>query len=129
MGATRDVALTELPFRGISLNAASGGSTTVTVVPSDSGVLLVNHQAGATTYTLPTVALAKGKMFWFFNVGAGGIVITGASTDVMVGLNGAEYDTVTFSTGSAMIGASAAIFCDGTNYFCIPFAGTAVYSG
>lgn len=129
MGATRTVALTELPFRGISVNPATTGDTAITVVASDSGVLFVNEQASAVTYTLPTVALAAGKMFWFFNVGAGGIVITGGSTDVMVGLNAAEADTVTFSTGSAMIGSSCAIFCDGTNYFCMVFAGTAVYSG
>jgi hypothetical protein len=129
MGATRTVALTELPFRGISVNDATDGSASVTVVASDSGVLFVNEYASATTYTLPTVALAKGKMFWFFNVGAGGIVLTGGTTDVMVGLNAAAADTCTFSTGSAMIGASAAVFCDGTYYFVMVFAGTAVYGG
>jgi len=129
MGATRDVALSEQSWRGISINDATSGSAAVTVVPSDSGVLFVNQYASATTYTLPTVALAKGKWFSFFNQGAAGMVITGASTDVMVGLNGAAYDTVTFSTSSYMIGACCDVFCDGTNYFVRVICGTAVYSG
>jgi hypothetical protein len=127
MGATRTVALTELPFRGISVNTTE---TAITVVASDSGVIFVNENASACTYTLPTVALAKGKWFWFFNVGAAGMVITGGTTDVMVGLNDAAADTVTFGTTSEKIGAACAIFCDGTNYFVLPFnAATPTYSG
>ena len=128
MGATRDVALTELPLRGISINDATDGSTTVAVVASDSGVLFVNQQAGETTYTLPTVALGKGKWFWFFNQGAAGMVITSDTEDMIVGVNGVVYDTLSLTTGSARIGASALFFCDGTNYFAIAMSGTAVYA-
>lgn len=127
MGATRDVALTDLGFRGISINDATNGSAAVTVVPSDSGVMFVNEYASATTYTLPAVADGKGKWFWFYNVGAGGIVVT-ALTACVVGLNNAAATTVTFSTTSEMIGAGCFMQCDGTNYFVTPFAGTAAYA-
>ncbi len=127
MGASRTVANTELPFRGISVNT---DKTAITVVAADSGILFVNKNASACTYTLPTVADAKGKMFWFFNVGASGMVITGGSTDAIVTLNDAAADTVTFNTENQRIGASCLIFCDGTNYFLMSFNGaTATASG
>ena len=127
MGATRDVALTELPIRGISINTADSA---ITLVASDSGVIFWNQYASATTYTLPTAALGKGKWFWFINSGAGGMVITDGAVDTMVGLNGVAFDTLTFSTGSAMIGAAAIAISDGTYWFVMPFAGaTAVFGG
>jgi len=130
MGATRDVALTELPIRGISINDATTGSAAVTVVASDSGVIFWNQYASATTYTLPTAALGKGKWFWFFNQGAGGMVISDGEVDTIVGLNGAAFDTLTFSTGSAMIGAACLAISDGTYWAVIPFAGgTATFGG
>lgn len=124
MGATRTVALTNLGFRGISVNTTE---TAITVVPSDSGVIFVNENASACTYTLPAVALSAGKWYWFFNVGAAGIVVTGL-TACLVGLHNAAATTCTFSTTSEMIGAGCRIDCDGTNYFVSPFAGTAAYA-
>jgi hypothetical protein len=127
MGATRTVGNTAIPFRGISVNTSE---TAITVYASDSGILFVNSNSSACTYTLPAVADAKGKMFWFTCKGAGGIVITGGTTDVMVGLNAAEADSCAFSTSSQKIGASCAVFCDGTNYFLMAFnAATATLSG
>ena len=114
----RNLVLNELPFRGISVNTLAGADASIAVVASESGVLFVNHCASATTYTLPTVALAKGKWFWFFNVGAAGMIITGGTASVMVRKNSATSTSVTFATSSEMIGAACLIMCDGTNYFC-----------
>lgn len=115
MGATRDVALTNLEVRGAVINASTSTTNAFTLVPSDSGMLFINKDATATTYTLPAVADSAGKWFWFYNVGAGGMVIT-APSGTLVALNNAAATTATFSTSAHMIGAAAMVFCDGTNY-------------
>lgn len=119
MGATRTVAWTELPFRGISVNPASTGSAAITVVPSDSGVMFVNKYASTTTYTLPTVADAKGKLFVFFNAANADMVVEGGTEDAMVVENDAEADSNSFATSSHKIGGCFAIMCDGTSYYCM----------
>ena len=112
----RDVALNELPIRGIAINDATANTASVTVYPSDSGIIFVNKFATATTYTLPAVADSAGKMFWFFNVGAGGMLIT-APADTLVGEHDAAGTTITFDDTSHMIGVGGMAICDGTNYF------------
>lgn len=125
MGATRDIALNELAFRGISINAASGGSASVTVVASDSGVVFVNKYASATTYTLPAVADCAGKWFWFFNVGAAGMIIASAgSLDDIFADGNASADTVTYSTSSHMIGSACLVIGDGTNWHAMNIGAT-----
>jgi len=116
MSATRDVALNELPIRGMSINATDSSTNAFTLVPSDSGIIFINKDATATTYTLPAVASAAGKMFWFYNQGAAGMAIT-APSGTLVALNNAAATTATFSTSAHMIGAAAMVVCDGTSYF------------
>ena len=58
---TRNTALNELNFRGISINVDD--SNTVTIVPSDSGVMFMNKNTSLeTNYVLPAVADSNGKM-------------------------------------------------------------------
>ena len=60
----RTVPLTEMNFRGLDVNSTSG---TVTVNPSDSGVMFVAaYTSGTVTYTMPAVADCAGKMFMFY---------------------------------------------------------------
>jgi hypothetical protein len=125
MGATRDVALNELPIRGAVINASTSTTNAFTLVASDSGCIFINKDATATTYTLPAVADAAGKWFWFYNVGAAGFVIS-APSGTLVGLNDASNTTASFATSSQMIGAAAMVFCDGTNYLLFNLSAGAV---
>lgn len=117
MGATRNVALTELPIRGISINdvAASGGSATVNVVASDSGVMFINKYITAdVTYNLPTAALGAGKMFWFFDAQNTKNIIVNAPANSMFMGNDLAAST---ATTTAEVGCSAFVVCDGTYYY------------
>ncbi len=128
MGATRDLALTELPLRGIAINE-TGDSASVSVVASDSGVLFINEFAGTTTYTLPTVDLMKGKAYIFSSNVAQTIVVTGGTTDVMSGGTASAAVDGDKVTSGGNIGDCCAVICDGTNYFVLPFTGTWTNSG
>ncbi len=120
MGATRDVALSELNIRGISTNE-TGDSAAVTVVPSDSGVIFINEFAGQTTYTLPAVAACKGKLFYFYgNVGQN-LVITGGTAAKMTANGQTGYDKV---TSAGTIGDYGWIIGDGDWYFFFAGQGT-----
>ena len=126
MGATRDLALTSLPFRGIAINE-TGDSASITVVASDSGILFVNEYAGETTYTLPTVALMKGKWYRFYANVSQNIVVTGGTTGAMSGGSSGASVTNDKVTLTGVIGGWAVVFCDGTNYFVL--AGTGTWTG
>ncbi len=124
MGAYRNVALSELPIRGISINdvAASDGAATVAVVASDSGVVFVNKYITAdTVYTLPAVADAKGKMFWFFNAqSTKNLNINGPANTIMIN-NDAAADNV---TSAAYVGEAGFVICDGEFYYFFEIMGT-----
>ena len=132
MGTTRaqgqrDVALNELAFRGIAINDATANTAAVTVYASDSGIFFINKFATATTYTLHPVADGAGKWFWFFNVGAGGMVIASyGSLDNIVAVNDVAADTVTYGTTSQMIGSACLVVGDGTNWFAMNIGATTV---
>ena len=112
MAITRSVALNELPIRGIHVNAATAAYT---LVPSDSGIVLFNDYGTDTTYTLPAVADAAGKMFWFVNGEATTKTIITAPTACIKGPQAAVCTTLT----SKAIGDHCILTCDGTNYFVI----------
>lgn len=115
MGATRDVALTELPIRGISTQTEAAGDGSITVVPSDSGVIFVNkYVTGNTTYTLPAVADCKGKWFWFYNAQTTKTLIVDGDDTKMVGGGQAAYD---YMTGTADTGACGFVIGDGDFYY------------
>ncbi len=132
MGTTRvqgqrDVALSMLPFRGISINDATSNTAAVTVYASDSGILFINKFASTTTYTLPAVADCEGKIFFFMSYVANDLVIAGA-TSVMVGGETSAGIVGATVTGGGTIGIWCAIIGDGTNYFALPGTGTWTYS-
>lgn len=121
MGAYRNVALTELPMRGISVEP-TGGDGAVSVVASDSGVMFVNkYTTGDTTYTLPAVADASGKMFWFFNAQNTKSLVVSAPSNTMI----MDDNLVTTSATSASVGGECAfVICDGTDYYFHELHGT-----
>ena len=122
MGAYRNVALSEMNFRGISVNPASGGSTAITVVASDSGVIFINKFATNATYTLPAVASGAGKMFMFYDGQATNTTaITSPTASTLVSVNSATNTTVTSSAGAGQCGI---IIGDGSLYYFVEIIGT-----
>lgn len=123
----RDVALNELPIRGICIEPTTG-SGAVTVYPSDSGTIFINkYVTGDTTYTLPTAALSKGKWWWFFNAQTSyNITITGGTADVMF----VDDDTAADSAYCAdEIGECCMVVGDGTSFYVFAMHGTWTKSG
>lgn len=112
MGATRDIALTNLPFRGLSINPTTADGS-ITVVASDSGTMFINKYAGSTTYTLPPVAEGAGKWFWFYAAVAEDVLVTAQSAIMMV----ADNLTQTTITSNGTIGDCLFVIGDGTNWF------------
>lgn len=121
MGATRDIALNELPIRGLSINPASDGSAAITVVASDSGTMFINKFGTETEYTLPAVADGKGKMFWFFNAQTSTAVLVTATTAIIMGVNSTTGTTL---TDGSNIGDCCLVIGDGTNYFGFVLSGS-----
>lgn len=124
----RDVALSTLPFRGITINDVDDNTTSVEVYASDSGIMFVNERRSETTYTLPSVADCEGKWFIFYcNHASATIKISGTTTDVM---NGATTGIQTLAddiTCAGVIGNWGVIFGDGDRYYF--FAGTGAWTG
>ena len=123
----RDVALTDLPFRGIAKNDATDNTASVTVYASDSGILFINYFASTTTYTLPAAADCKGKFFVFMSAVASNLVIAGDTSVIVGGQTSAGIVGATV-TLTAVIGGWCVIIGDGTNYYAIPGTGTWTYS-
>lgn len=118
---TRNVALTELPMRGISVNTLAGTDADITVVPSDSGILFVNKYTSATKYTLPAVTEGAGKWFWFFNAHGSAATKVACATAIIVGKDSATGKVL---TDGSTIGDACLVIGDGTNYFAFVLAGT-----
>lgn len=122
MGATRVVALNTLPFRGIIINTHTEGDGSIDVEAYDSGTLFINkfYTGGITTYTLPSLAEGKGKIFWFLNGQSTRHIRVTAPSACMMGVDG-TYTTLTTSSSSGDCGFCV---CDGTNYFFFALFGT-----
>lgn len=120
MGADRDVALTELPIRGISINTLADGGASHTLVGSDSGVIFINFYNSTTTYNLPAVSAGKGKMFWFYAAVANDIIVYGPASSTIYG-DGAIGQTL---TGTGAIGLCCMVIGDGTVYYAFEIAGS-----
>jgi hypothetical protein len=93
-----------------------------TVTAADSGAVF--HTTGATgavTFTLP--APASGLYYAFFNTVDQNMVITCGTTDVIVHLNDAAADSITFSTSSEKIGAACQVWSDGAKWFAVTHNG------
>ncbi len=116
----RDVALNELPIRGIAINDATANTASVTVYASDSGIVFVNKFASTTTYTLPAVADGAGKMWWFFGGVANNVVVYGPAATTIYGSAALGR---TF-TGTGAIGIGCMVIGDGTYYYAFALGGT-----
>ena len=117
---SRDVALNTLPTRGISVNPASTGSATITLVASDSGVMNVNKLASPTAYTLPACTLGEGKIFWFYDAVGQNIAVTSPTATKL-------YGPVTLSTTATLTGAIGGCgfaIGDGTYYYFFALSGS-----
>lgn len=116
MGATRNTALNELNFRGISVNPTSG-TNTISIVPSDSGVMFINKNTDANTnYVLPTtVAEGDGKIFWFLNAQTGKDMLITAPTNTLVADNTVIGNYVNMAANT--IGYGAFVIGDGSKYY------------
>ena len=114
------------PYRAVVRSSTSATGTTVTA--DDSGTLFVNLSTSAHTYTLPTVALGKGKIWHFLNAETTQtLAITGGSTDLIMG--GADGNLADTITSAAIAGESTSILCDGTYYYALGSNGTWTASG
>ena len=107
------------PILGVERNETTDSAAT-TVVAADSGTIFVNKYAGTTTYTMPAVADAKGKVFWFFGAVAQNIVVYGPAASTVYGSAALGR---TF-TGTGAIGIGAMVVCDGTYYYAFAMGGT-----
>lgn len=115
MGATRNTAVSELNFRGISINPTSG-TTTINVVPSDSGVIFINKNTAANTnYVLPAVSTGDGKMFWFLNAQTSKDMLVTAPSDTLVAENTVTANSVNMAANT--IGHTCFIVGDGSKYY------------
>ena len=111
---TRNTALNELNFRGISINVDD--SNTVTIVPSDSGVMFMNKNTSLeTNYVLPAVADSNGKMYWFFNAQTTKNMRITAPTNTMVADNTLIGNYALTTDNKA--GFAAFVIGDGSKYY------------
>ncbi|KKL78407.1 hypothetical protein LCGC14_2025160 [marine sediment metagenome] len=100
---------------------SSSSATDTAVTADDSGTLFINLSTSAHTYTLPTLALSKGKHWLFFNgQSTAALSITGGTTDKIIGVDDLNGDTITCG-GEA--GDIAIVICDGTWYYAITMSG------
>ena len=120
---TRNVALNELHFRGISINAETGTDVVaIDVEAYDSGVIFINkEESGTVTYTLPVVSEGKGKMWWFYSAYAVSIAITSGTSSTLVTPGSA---TATTLTSAAAVGECAMVVGDGSFYYVFEIFGT-----
>ena len=114
---TRTVALNEMNFRGLSINT---GETSLAVAASDSGVIFIQNYASACTYTLPSVAAGKGKMFIFVNANTATSTVIEAGSALIVGTTTAGDPKQTLT--SVAVGDAAIVYGDGTNWFWVNLA-------
>ena len=113
MSTARTVALSEMNLRGTAVVTAS-----TTVTADDSGVIFISNGSGAVTFTLPAIALGKGKMFIFINrVDQNMTIASAGSLDNIVAFHDVAADSVAFSTSSEKIGGAMLIVGDGTYWY------------
>lgn len=94
-----------------------------TVKVSDSGTWFTNYGCtGTSEFTLPAVATGAGCIFWFFGADDGAIKVT-APAAVLATHNNAGATSVSFETGSEIIGGGFMVFGDGTLWYASPLVG------
>ena len=110
--------------RAVARSTTSATATTVTA--DDSGTLFVNLSTSTHRYTLPTVALSKGKCWLFMQCANATMYVTGGTADVMMADGTTLVDTVTYSTSLHKIGSACLVICDGTYFYAINIGATTV---
>ena len=119
------------PYIGGSNAAVKTLAADTTLTMADHGKLFICSQAGAYDITLPEVGNAKGwtGTFLLGTAGANDFDIIGGTTDVLIGVECGDANTVidaadkvTFVASNAVVGERVDIFCDGTNYYVTMFA-------
>lgn len=107
----------------------NGTASPYTLTAADWGLTFTTTGAAATVYftlPVPSAALA-GMTATFICTTATGMVIT--CTGKLVGLNGAAFNTCTFTTASNMYGAVASVVCDGSKWLVsTPCVNTSVFA-
>ena len=110
--------------RAVARSTTTATATTVTA--DDSGTLFVNLSTSTHRYTLPTVALSKGKCWLFMQCANATMYVTGGTADVMMADGTTLNDEVVYSASGHMIGSAVLIIGDGTYYYGINIGGTTV---
>jgi hypothetical protein len=94
-------------------------TASLTVTEAMAGTMFLSAGAGAVTFTLPATP-KRGLEYTFYNTVNQNMIVTCATTDIMITLNDAAADSVTLSTASEMIGGSFRVIGDGTKWVVIP---------
>lgn len=105
-GVTRPVTLSALVGATVALTAAQSG-----------GVFINRSTSGSPSWTLPTAAAGLFYTFTVSNVTAG-FTVTGGTIFARANPNGASVTgtTLTNTQGTAVIGDSVTLVCDGTSW-------------
>ena len=114
VAGARDVALSEMNFRGFVINTAE---TAITLVSSDAGIIFIQNNSAATTYTLPTVTDCEGKMFIFLNSNTATSTVITSTTSLIKGKQTAGATSTVLT--SAALGDFLIIVGDGTYFYTI----------
>ncbi len=118
------VGMTEMNWRGISINPVTTGETAITLVGSDSGIICIYMLGPPPRYTLPACSLGAGKQFMFYCGVANNIVITSPTSATLFG----PASIAVTCTITGAIGSCATVVGDGTYWYVISYYGTVTMS-
>lgn len=94
------------------------GDTTIT--ESQAGQMFLTNGTGALTFTLPSVP-KRGLEYSFYNAVDQNMIITCATTDIMVAFNDVAADSVALSTASEKVGGSFKVIGTGSKWLVVPY--------
>lgn len=115
---------TSASSRVVQQNALVGA--TVILTAADSGSVLINRStSGSPSWTLPTAASGLHYTFYTANTTAG-FTVTGGTIKAKTNASGTAISgtTLTNTQGTAVVGDSIILVCDGTNWISIGQTGT-----
>lgn len=99
-------------------NVANATADT-TVTEAMAGTMFVTAGTGALTFTLPSPK--RGLEYSFYNAVDQNMVITCATTDVLIAYNDIAADSVALSTASEKVGGSFRVIGTGTKWLVVPY--------
>ena len=115
----RDLALGGATISGDLMKVEAKDASYSVSMPTDSGKFFTTTGAsGVVTFTLPTVAGLTGCHCYFYNTVDQNMVIqcVDADEDLLVILNDAAADNLTFEQTNELIGAGIHAVCDGSKW-------------